>query len=37
MQAEAAPVAADIAVHADAEKLLSDLRGRALATPETPQ
>jgi hypothetical protein len=37
MQAEAAPVTAEIAVHADADKLIADLRAKALAAAETPQ
>ncbi len=37
MQAEAAPIADDIAVHADADALVRDLRARALASAETPQ
>ena len=35
MQAEAAPIAADITTHADADGLVADLRMRALASAET--
>jgi hypothetical protein len=37
MQAAAAPVAGDIATHAAADKLVTDLRTRALAASETAQ